>query len=193
MRKGEKMSLELKAKVSQGRKGKGLGNTNGFKKGVSLRKGVVLSPEIREKLRIAKLGKSTNRKGKTGIYSKETLEKMSKAKLGKKQSKETRDRNRQSQYKRHFKNNPDYIPDGWLDLRRKRIKESNSFHSQGEWETLKAQYNWTCPCCKKTELEVKLTRDHIIPISKGGSDNIENIQPLCHSCNSQKHTLTIKY
>ena len=45
--------------------------------------------ETKLKMRLAKLGKSTSRKGKTGIYSPETLEKMRKAKLGTKQSKET--------------------------------------------------------------------------------------------------------
>lgn len=63
---------------------------------------------------------------------------------------------------------------------------SNGSHTLGDWERLKAQYNWTCPNCKRLEPEVKLTEDHIIPLSKGGSNNIENIQPLCGSCNSKK-------
>lgn len=75
----------------------------------------------------------------------------------------------------------------------KRIRELGSSHTYGEWENLKAQYNWTCPCCKKAESVIKLTEDHIIPLSKGGSDNIENIQPLCRSCNCKKYTKVIKY
>lgn len=66
-------------------------------------------------------------------------------------------------------------------------------HNIGEWEYLKKQYGYTCPSCKKTEPNIKLTEDHIIPLIKGGSNFIENIQPLCQSCNSIKHTKIIKY
>lgn len=64
-------------------------------------------------------------------------------------------------------------------------------HTMIEWETLKAQYNWSCPCCGKSEPTITLTQDHIVPVSKGGSDNIENIQPLCPPCNSRKHAKLI--
>lgn len=85
----------------------------------------------------------------------------------------------------------------WVSNRRnrviKRLKEQGSSHTFGEWELLKKQYGYMCPCCKKTEPDIKLTEDHIIPLSKGGSDYIENIQPLCMHCNAVKHTKIIKY
>lgn len=77
--------------------------------------------------------------------------------------------------------------------RREFLKKYGGSHTFGEWENLKAQYNWTCPCCLKREPEIKLTKDHIVPVSVGGSDNIENIQPLCAHCNFKKHLKSIKY
>ena len=70
-----------------------------------------------------------------------------------------------------------------------RKRGANGYHTQGEWEILKAQYNWTCPFCKRKEPEIKLEQDHVIPLSRGGSDNIENIQPLCRSCNAKKSNI----
>jgi 5-methylcytosine-specific restriction endonuclease McrA len=59
-----------------------------------------------------------------------------------------------------------------------------------EWKALCKQCHNRCLCCGKRR---KLTADHVIPVSKGGSSNIENIQPLCQPCNSSKGNKTIDY
>lgn len=56
-------------------------------------------------------------------------------------------------------------------------------HTLEEWLGLCANYGWKCLRCGEPRL---LTEDHIEPLSKGGSDYIENIQPLCGPCNSAK-------
>lgn len=81
-----------------------------------------------------------------------------------------------------------------LNRKRRVMKAGNGgSHTLGDWENLKIQYNLICPCCHKSEPDITLSEDHIIPLSRGGSDNIENIQPLCRSCNSKKHTHIIRY
>lgn len=57
-------------------------------------------------------------------------------------------------------------------------------HTLQEWENIKKLHDYKCAYCKEKKT---LTKDHIVPISKGGTDFIENIQPLCKNCNSKKH------
>lgn len=71
------------------------------------------------------------------------------------------------------------------------LANAEGSHTIAEWELLKTQYGYRCPMCLKHEPEIKLTKDHIIPLSKGGSNYIENIQPLCQRCNSKKYNKLI--
>jgi 5-methylcytosine-specific restriction endonuclease McrA len=83
-----------------------------------------------------------------------------------------------------------------LRLNLKRIldkKEVGGSHTTIEWINLKEKYQNSCLSCLKQEPEIVLTEDHIIPISKGGKDFINNIQPLCRGCNSKKHTKIIDF
>jgi len=79
--------------------------------------------------------------------------------------------------------------------RRRKLLQKNVFpkHTLEEWVELKKQYNYTCPSCNRKEPEIKLTVDHIVPLSKSGQDTQDNIQPLCVSCNSRKSTKIIRY
>lgn len=65
--------------------------------------------------------------------------------------------------------------------------------SYTEWVDLKKRYNNECVCCGKPESEVILTQDHIIPLSAGGTNTIDNLQPLCGSCNSSKGIKSTNY
>lgn len=57
-------------------------------------------------------------------------------------------------------------------------------HTLTEWNLIVKKQRHRCAHCG---MRRKLTRDHIIPISRGGSGYAFNIQGLCKSCNSTKN------
>lgn len=59
-----------------------------------------------------------------------------------------------------------------------------------EWRQIQDQYGNRCLACGS---DGPLTIDHVIPVSKGGSNTAANVQPLCGPCNSAKATKTIDY
>lgn len=71
-------------------------------------------------------------------------------------------------------------------------KNCTRHHSEQQWQTLLEMTGHRClyPGCAS----IKPTRDHIIPLAKEGTDEIDNIQPLCLSHNGFKqHHLIIDY
>ena len=77
--------------------------------------------------------------------------------------------------------------------RRARLRGAIGTHLSEEWNLLKAMHAYLCACCGNIEPNIKLEEDHVVPLSKGGSNSISNIQPLCRSCNASKHDKTISY
>lgn len=60
-------------------------------------------------------------------------------------------------------------------------------HEQWEWWRLMCYYGKACAQCGSQE---RIHKDHIIPVSKGGSNGLDNLQPLCGSCNLTKYDRT---
>ena len=56
-------------------------------------------------------------------------------------------------------------------------------HTDEQWQAMLLVHDDQCAKCGSSE---NIVKDHIIPIYKGGSDGIDNIQPLCRPCNSSK-------
>jgi len=75
-------------------------------------------------------------------------------------------------------------------VRRARKRNSPNSFTADEWSALCAQYDHRCLCCGQQK---PLTPDHIRPLSRGGSNDISNIQPLCWLCNTRKGPKTIDY
>lgn len=71
-----------------------------------------------------------------------------------------------------------------------RLKANGGSHTTEQWLRVLVQQGYRCACCQQVK---PLTKDHIIPVALGGSDNISNIQALCQSCNASKGTKIIDY
>lgn len=82
------------------------------------------------------------------------------------------------------RNNPDRV----LASNRARYARKHNApgsHTIAQWQSL---CNWFGDCCVCCGASGKLAADHVKPLIKGGSDSIENLQPLCGVCNSRKYT-----
>jgi 5-methylcytosine-specific restriction endonuclease McrA len=61
--------------------------------------------------------------------------------------------------------------------------------SAADWALVLETYGSSCLACGKDEATI----DHVIPVSKGGRNEIHNVQPLCRWCNTSKGVKTVDY
>jgi 5-methylcytosine-specific restriction endonuclease McrA len=90
--------------------------------------------------------------------------------------------------------NPDKVRSAKANNRRKRRAarhaSSGSFTAE-EFKALCDAYGNECLACGDTE--AVLEADHVVPLTRGGTDDIGNIQPLCGSCNRKKFVSVVDY
>lgn len=69
-------------------------------------------------------------------------------------------------------------------------------HTNRQWQGKFFKCGMRCWYCFKAlsllpgEMTEIATKDHLIPISRGGSDLIDNIAPACFACNRKKGDMT---
>ncbi|MBI3831518.1 MAG: HNH endonuclease [Planctomycetes bacterium] len=77
----------------------------------------------------------------------------------------------------------------------KRKQSNGGGHTRSEWHARLQNFE-RCPRCGRAWADIPRrpdrrykyvwTKDHIIPLARGGTDHIDNIQPMCYQCNSSK-------
>lgn len=87
----------------------------------------------------------------------------------------------------HLRRNPAYYRHRQA-LRRARRYGNGGTHTLAEWQEKVVLLGGCCAYCGRSD--VRLYRDHKIPLVRGGTDAIENIVPACGSCNRAKYTKT---
>ena len=75
---------------------------------------------------------------------------------------------------------------------RLKIARDKGRHTEEQWSKMVLFFKNKCVKCD-ADVIGRPTKDHIIPIYRGGSDGIENIQPLCRGCNSGKTNNSTDY
>lgn len=68
------------------------------------------------------------------------------------------------------------------------LKVSNE--SRNHLSFLYLKYKGVCPLCGKKKPYREMTREHIVPKSKGGGNNLENISISCQPCNNKRGSIT---
>lgn len=69
--------------------------------------------------------------------------------------------------------------------RRRKLSAPGRGVSPEDWLRLQRRFGGRCAYCG---VLAKLTKDHVVPLTRGGQDAIGNILPACLSCNSRKRS-----
>lgn len=65
-------------------------------------------------------------------------------------------------------------------------KSERRLFTYEERKAILARTHQICACCGKKLTTKTMTIDHIIPISRGGTNEMENLVALCETCNTEK-------
>lgn len=84
--------------------------------------------------------------------------------------------------KRWATSNPDKVKAG-RSKRKARVRNApGGHHTAAEWISKLAEYKGICAYCP----DKATTKDHVVPLARGGTNEISNVVPACLPCNTSK-------
>lgn len=98
--------------------------------------------------------------------------------------------NTKERSRKYRREHPEIVKACYLKYKEQKLRNGGK-HTAKEWRKLVSYFEYKCVSCRLKPK--KLEKDHVIPVSVGGSNSIENIQPLCRACNCKKRNNYIDY
>lgn len=99
------------------------------------------------------------------------------------------------EYKRRYRieHRDKYLEQKRSDSRNRRAlkRRADGTISAREWAEILDKYGNKCLCCSRSDVD--MTQDHVLPLVLGGTNTVDNVQPLCALCNSVKGTKYVDY
>ncbi len=100
---------------------------------------------------------------------------------------------RRNGYRQWMRKNIDKVKERWKNntIRRRALKRNtDGVHTYEQFLDVCESFGWRCAYCGCELNPNTVTEDHVIPLSRGGSNDISNIVPACKFCNSSKGNKT---
>lgn len=91
----------------------------------------------------------------------------------------------QDRWKNWLSSNPDAAR-RYYDARRSRLKSAAGCFTKDDWLFLFTKQAGRCAGCG-CDIDKSAHADHVIPLMRGGRNDVSNRQLLCRRCNLQKH------
>jgi HNH endonuclease len=137
-----------------------------------------------ERIKVAANAWKSANKLRHRAYSRQwVLDNQERASLNKREYYKKNKDSIQSAIRKWKSENPEALRD-YIHKRRAALKAGGT-HTRVQIAALAVTQGYLCKACG-CDISKKWDRDHIVPVSKGGSNDISNIQLLCPPCNYEK-------
>lgn len=141
--------------------------------------------ELRERARVWRKNNKERKRQIQAAYGARNKERL--IERAREQRKDPKHRDYMRTYLREHRNKNRAAYRSYGQARRAKQSGVNGIYAAAEWEAKLAAFDHRCAYCG---CGGQMTVDHDVPLSRGGSNTIDNIVPACRPCNTRKNDMT---